>query len=90
MLIGLSSDSTYMVMCVLMIVLGILLGVSKIGIPSCKYIFFLNQPDQENGVENLARYLAERAGCRNMELEANWKTFVPAAAALRKQRTCQK
>ena len=54
----------------------------SIGIPYCRYTLYVARADTETGVENLAKYLANKASIKCTRTEDLWKTFIPAARRL--------
>lgn len=61
-----------------------------IGIPYCRYIYFLTIPNTEEGDESLAKYLAKKVGGRGINVDNDWQSFIPAAKTLRNSHISRK
>lgn len=68
-----------------MIAVLIMIAAMYVGIPYCKYVFFISRSNDTEGVEHLAKYLAGRVdmGYEKHTDDVFWKSFIPAAEILR-------
>lgn len=65
------------------IIIGVAITV-LIGGPYCRYIAIVSNADTDEGREELAKYLAKKAGGRKINVEHTWRSFLPAARDLHK------
>lgn len=56
----------------------------RIGIPYLTYVHLVADADSEEGINILAKYLAERTGGRRINVSEHWESFIPAAKSLHK------
>lgn len=62
----------------LMLVVGAIAVI--VGAPYCRYISLVSDADTDK--TDLAKYLAKKAGGRNISTDTSWPSFVPAAKEL--------
>ena len=68
---------------VLLTILIIVVAVSIIvGLPYCRYASFIARATDTPGIEDLAKYLAKKAGNKYASPQNIWETFIPAAKTL--------
>lgn len=60
-----------------------------VGSPYCHYVNLVSDATDE-GKENLAKYLARRAGGRKIDNNQSWRSFIPAAKDLHKKHVNKK
>lgn len=56
----------------------------RVGIPYLTYVSLVANADSDEGVDQLAKYLAHRTGGHRINVDDQWESFIPAAKALHK------
>ncbi len=60
----------------------LILVALAVGTPYCRYVSFVSNAGTKEGKEDLAKYLAHKAGGRKIRVEHTWRSFLPAATDL--------
>lgn len=68
----------------IMITLLMILGVVAVyvGGPICRYVAMVSSAGNEEGREEFAKYLANKRGSSNRDVNQTWQSFIPAAGDL--------